>query len=65
MIKYLQVYGNNNFISKNNFVKILNDIANINNDLINIIFQNDNEINYVLFICQLIDKFITKKLLIK
>ena len=48
-----------------NFVKILNDIAKINNDLINIIFQNDNEINYVLFICQLIDKFITKEIINK
>ena len=63
LIKHFQVYGNNNFISKINFINILNEIQNINIGLINIIFENDKEIDYIQFICQLIDKFITKDII--
>ena len=67
MIKVFQEYNggmanNNNYLDKNNFRKLMNDFnINISNDLINIIYKNNNDIDFIYFICELINKFISKE----
>jgi len=66
IIQKFQVYdrGNTNFISKNNFIKTLNEFEiNINKEIIDIIFQNKEAINYVFLISDLLNKFIPKEII--
>ena len=60
MIDYFNQNDTNNCVNKNIFIKIMKDFnININKDL----FKNTNKINHTQFICELIDKFITKEII--
>ena len=65
IIKYFQINdkGDGN-ITKNNFINIMKEFnININNNLINIIFKESNELNFIYFITELLNKFITKDII--
>ena len=56
--------GNINYVNKNLFGKIMKELnININNDIINAIYKNNSSINFINFIYDLINKFISKDII--
>ena len=64
IINNLYSYGNNNFMNKNLFDKIMKEFGiNISNEIINIIYKNNTSINFIHFISDLINKYISNDII--
>ena len=64
ILNNLNTYGNNNYMDKNLFGKIMKEFdINISNEIINIIYKNKTSINFIHFIYDLINKYISKDII--